>query len=529
MELLISFYIFFKNYATSIKSYSSNGQFRKQNDTGVKMRTQFLQQMQDDEKEELVMKRNGKRIIAWFLVMVFAFTMLTGCGAEKNEATDVKTEEAASEEISDTATTSTTEATDDAAEADVDGGSMDTMEVGSAERESSSSSDEYKIMEDSVSEGGGADDIAPEEPAVNEIKAEAGVLTAGEWNDNENWGYYKNLFSKDSEYNSFQKTFGMDFTRRLEVSVTDGGKPVSMAKVELFDTEGEFIWASYTNPAGAAYVFYRVQENDSAIPNQIIVSKGGQSKVVDLAVTIEDNDKDRDSDDANGRKEEISLETSYTVELTDRELPKKLDLMFMVDTTGSMGDEITYLQEELKDVVSRVKKDNGNLPIRISMNFYKDTDEEDPYVVSANDFTENVDEAQALLNAEYASGGGDFPEAVAQALENAVDEHEWDEDSVKVMILVLDAPPHEGTDKQLYEALQKASRKGIRIIPVASSGVDKPTEFFLRAAGIATGGTYTFLTDDSGVGGSHIEPTIGDYEVEKLNDLLVRVITEYLK
>lgn len=474
------------------------------------------------------MKRNGKRIIAWFLVMVLAFTMLTGCGAEKNEATDVKTEEAATEEISDTATTEAAEATDDAAEADVDGGSMGTMEVGSAERESSSS-EESMMMEDSVFDGGGADDIAPEEPEVNEIKAEAGVLTAGEWNDNENWGYYKNLFSKDSEYKSYQKTFGMDFTKRLEVSVTDGGKPVSMANVELFDTEGELIWAAYTNPDGVAYVFYRVQENDSSIPNQIIVSKGGQSKVIDLVVTMDENDKGENSDDANGRKEEISLETSYTVELTDQVLPKKLDLMFMIDTTGSMGDEITYLQEELKDVVSRVKKDNGNLPIRISMNFYKDRDEEDPYVVSANDFTENVDEAQALLNAEYASGGGDFPEAVAQALENAVNEHDWEADSVKVMILVLDAPPHDGTDKQLYKAIQKASQKGIRIIPVASSGIDKPTEFFLRGASIATGGTYTFLTDDSGVGGSHIEPTIGNYEVEKLNDLLVRVITEYLK
>ena len=42
-----------------------------------------------------------------------------------------------------------------------------------------------------------------------------------------------------------------------------------------------------------------------------------------------------------------------------------------------------------------------------------------------------------------------------------------------------------------------------------------------------TGGTYTFLTNHSGIGNSHLEPTIGEYEVEKLNDLLVRVISEY--
>lgn len=71
-----------------------------------------------------------------------------------------------------------------------------------------------------------------------------------------------------------------------------------------------------------------------------------------------------------------------------------------------------------------------------------------------------------------------------------------------------------------------SSQKGIRISAVASSGVDKETEFLLRFLGIRTGGSYIFLTDDSGIGGDHIEPTVGQYEVELLNDLLVRVISE---
>ena len=45
---------------------------------------------------------------------------------------------------------------------------------------------------------------------------------------------------------------------------------------------------------------------------------------------------------------------------------------------------------------------------------------------------------------------------------------------------------------------------------------------------MTTGGTYTFLTDDSGIGGSHLEPTVGDYEVEHLNDMLVRIIEDYI-
>ena len=136
-----------------------------------------------------------------------------------------------------------------------------------------------------------------------------------------------------------------------------------------------------------------------------------------------------------------------------------------------------------------------------------------------------------MLNKEYADGGGDYEEAVEEALENSVFDHAWDEDSIKLMFIVLDAPPHntESARKSLAKTIEKASEMGIRIIPVASSGVDKNTEFLLRALAMTTGGTYTFLTDHSGIGGSHIEPTIGEYQVEQLNDLLVRVIEEYIK
>ncbi len=77
--------------------------------------------------------------------------------------------------------------------------------------------------------------------------------------------------------------------------------------------------------------------------------------------------------------------------------------------------------------------------------------------------------------------------------------------------------------------MAKASAEGIRIIPIASSGVDKETEFLLRFMAINTNGTYTFLTNHSGIGNSHITPTIGQYQVEQLNDLMVRLIDEYVE
>jgi hypothetical protein len=49
----------------------------------------------------------------------------------------------------------------------------------------------------------------------------------------------------------------------------------------------------------------------------------------------------------------------------------------------------------------------------------------------------------------------------------------------------------------------------------------------MRFFAIATNGTYVFVTDHSGVGNPHLEPSVGEYTVEKLNDLMVRLINEF--
>ena len=51
----------------------------------------------------------------------------------------------------------------------------------------------------------------------------------------------------------------------------------------------------------------------------------------------------------------------------------------------------------------------------------------------------------------------------------------------------------------------------------------------LRFFEIVTGGTYVFLTDDSGIGYSHIEASVGDHDVEKLADLMIRLIKKYVE
>ena len=195
--------------------------------------------------------------------------------------------------------------------------------------------------------------------------------------------------------------------------------------------------------------------------------------------------------------------------------------MFILDTTGSMSDELLYLQADFSKIMEDVAVKN----IAYSMNFYRD--EGDEYVTRTNPFSTNVKELQDLLNAECADGGGDFPEAVHTILDETINSKEWDKDAVKIAFLIFDAPPHYGVEESLKASIASAARQGIHLIPVVSSGSDRETELFGRSLSIMTDGEYVFLTDDSGIGGSHLKPIIGPHDVEKLHDVIVNLIEEY--
>ena len=211
-----------------------------------------------------------------------------------------------------------------------------------------------------------------------------------------------------------------------------------------------------------------------------------------------------------------------------RSVRRALDVGFLVDATGSMGDEMTFLQSELKDIVRRVRALEPDLDIRVSVVFYRDRG--DAFITKSLRFTRRVDEAVSFIAGTRADGGGDYPEDMNAGLE-AMMRQGWSRDAVPQMLFLLaDAPPQQyaGADYTYHEAIADAAAKGIAIFPVAASGVDKPTEFLFRAMAVMTGGKYVVLTDDSGVGESHEEPDISGYTVEKLNDLMVREIRSYV-
>lgn len=328
----------------------------------------------------------------------------------------------------------------------------------------------------------------------------AGTLTAGEWSDLKNQDFWKTLLNRNDWY-QLMVDRNLYTNKVVTVYVHDAnGNPCYNVPVKLL-TSRETVYNARTDVYGYAYISYNLHKTDE-VARYVIVNE--------QSVEVE------------GDKVDITAENvDMSVEA--------LDLMLMIDTTGSMGDELRYLQKELENVVKRVADAGKTLSIHVSVNFYRD--EGDTYVVKEFEFTKDIATALNQLNEQMPDGGGDYPEAVHKALESIVN-HQWREDAVKMCFFVLDAPPHseqeiQGINTMMTNSVKAMAERGIRFIPVASSGVNTETEFLLRSWAVMTGGTYTFLTDHSGVGGEHLEPTIGEYQVEKLNDLMVRLMKQY--
>ncbi|CAN0438807.1 unnamed protein product, partial [Laminaria digitata] len=171
----------------------------------------------------------------------------------------------------------------------------------------------------------------------------------------------------------------------------------------------------------------------------------------------------------------------------------RLDVVFAIDATSSMSDEIEVIKKEIWTIANRLMAGKPSPDIRFGLGFYKDTT--DDFVVRATPLTRDVDRIHSLLMSAPVSGGGDFPEHVGRGLHAAVD-MEWDEgeDVSRLIYLVGDAPANPHDDQfDVASAVAKAQKKSIIIHAIGCSGIKQGREEFTSIA-TATDGTYQSLT-----------------------------------
>ena len=225
---------------------------------------------------------------------------------------------------------------------------------------------------------------------------------------------------------------------------------------------------------------------------------------------------------------ELSLSTDLPTVEGDATID--LDVLFLLDATGSMSDEIDQLKTTIRDVAQRIAGLPGDVHARMGMTLYRDID--DAFVTSTYDFTDRVGDFAAALADVVADGGGDYPEALDEALEEAFSHPSWRpaSDTVQLVFLVADAPPQVSRQVRVpyTESMIDAAARGIKIFPVSSSGTDDQAEFGFRQLAQFTGGRYVFLTYGAAgrATGESSDITEEDYENLSLDDLIVRTIAE---
>ncbi|QBM26887.1 vWA domain-containing protein [Hydrogenophaga pseudoflava] len=351
--------------------------------------------------------------------------------------------------------------------------------------------------------------VAPASSPGGARSDRAAVVTAGMVDDNADF----------AEYLAFRERTPVphqarDISERHLLTVRDRtGRGVPDAQVQVRSPNGAQLRAR-TDSAGRVWLHPRSFDAGQSTLYEVTATRGGQTAQGLLR---------------RGQKDALELQLDGAV------APQRarLDLVFLIDATGSMADEIQKLKSSLRSIAD----DAARLPSRPDLCFglvaYRDTT--DPFVLRSHDFTDDLGAFQKVLNQLQADGGGDYPEAMSEALHETVHRLSWrGEGATRMVVLLADAPPQLGPERPRYDAaMQVALGKGIKVFSVGASGLDPQGEFVQRQIAQYTGGRFVFLTydraDDPASGpGRETVHDVKNYSVATLDRLIGRLIREEL-
>jgi hypothetical protein len=344
---------------------------------------------------------------------------------------------------------------------------------------------------------------------------QSGTLTAGDIDDNLNFAAFQRYLNSMLQADSGRVLPTVPVADRVTLRIVDReGRGVANAGVSIL--AGDAAPPLLESVAGADGVF------------RFFPGYDGAGDVTRFTAQVRPPDRDAPAAIVSFNLSDLDATRTVDVRLADvsAALPTALDVMLVIDSTGSMGDEMEYLTTELRDIVAAIQSQFPGVSTRFGLVVYRDLGDE--YVVRSFDFTDSLETMQAQLAQQSANGGGDYPEAMEQALGRALDASWRGGNTARLLFLVADAPPHDENLGITLDKAKAARHMGLRIYPLAASGVADTAEYLMRLMAATTHSRYLFLTDDSGVGNTHAEPKVPCYTVTRLDQLLIRVIASEL-
>jgi hypothetical protein len=176
---------------------------------------------------------------------------------------------------------------------------------------------------------------------------------------------------------------------------------------------------------------------------------------------------------------------------------EQVDVVFAIDTTGSMDKLIDSAKRSVWGIARHIRASHPNASVRIGLVAYRDIG--DAYVTADTPLTDDLDGAFTALSKLEATGGGDIPEDVDAALDDAVHKMAWRDGASRMIFVVGDAPPATRGEVPSYDRLaDEAGRAGI-VVNALRCGADPDTaRTFARIAELGHG-AFSTIPQDGGV------------------------------
>jgi len=195
-------------------------------------------------------------------------------------------------------------------------------------------------------------------------------------------------------------------------------------------------------------------------------------------------------------------DVAVAVERVAEEDRPRIEVCFVLDTTGSMGRLIEGAKRKIWSIANAIATDTPAPRVKFALIGYRDRG--DSYVTDVHDLTEDLDAIHAALQKYKADGGGDTPESVNQALHEAVTKVTWskqDEDVLRVIFLVGDAPPHMDYDDDVKfpETCKLAVERGLIINTIQCGDIGGTKEIWQKIAHLSEGSFLAMPHYDSAV------------------------------
>jgi len=355
-------------------------------------------------------------------------------------------------------------------------------------------------------------DIGPIEPPIDDSPLRAGSIA-----DGDDVNAYLDYRARIVE--SGITVRALDLTDSTVFTVTGGnGLPVLDAVIEFWDPTAD-------RAAGAPVATLRTTADGSVrfAPAAMAEGAGALTAVVRVGETSVDVGFERGAPSV-----DVTVDAPGGVDG-----PVPLDIHFVLDATGSMGDEISRLRDNMTSVANQIAALPSAPDVRFGMTVYRD--EGDLFVTRTFDLTSDLQSFLAALGDVQADGGDDYPEALDEALADALEKPAWRRDgAVELMFLVADAPPQIGRSvpQPSTASAVAAARAGVKIFPVAASGTDDQAEYVMRELAFVSGGRFVFLSygvdGSSTATGDRSDISADDYDELPLDALVVRLVQDEL-